>query len=167
MERWWWSLWMCVNQRGGRRRRKRMGKLKRKKRLGVGLGWGSLGAAFLQDPKLIAQLVAPALIMVTLHFSWNNCCSYYVLLGSIFEHILVWLSHSVCLFKTLYENIFQRPCGVGIHTMPLVRILWELWEGNYDSFFCAFPLPEAYHSVGVSSPPWVGGWVHKSDNCIQ
>lgn len=36
------------------------------KRLGVGISSGSLGAAFLQDPKLIALSVAAALNMVIL-----------------------------------------------------------------------------------------------------
>ena len=36
------------------------------KKLGVGLGYGSLGAIFLQDPKWIAQSVEPLLIMLTL-----------------------------------------------------------------------------------------------------
>lgn len=38
--------------------------MREKQKLGVGLGWDSLVAAFLQDPKLIAQSVAVAQVHI-------------------------------------------------------------------------------------------------------
>lgn len=82
-----------------------MGLWKMKKlKLGVGLVLGLLEAAFLQDPRLIALLVAPVLIMVT-SFSFEVLI-FFCVLKVFFCNFGKLFSYCICLcVKELKLNL--------------------------------------------------------------